>query len=193
MCQIRTPKAVVWTGRIARTSRNFFNFLAHDDCFPSLSQRTALPIRTSGDAHQRGSRCASTRAGMRRGTGGDAHRDGKPSRWFAKSIALVLQKYRVGFYKPSRWFPVLLTSQARNHCHLCPFRSDCLPVSLMLFRRALAHLVCRACRLADPDKRTIAAPPLRQMRLRSCYTGVARQRARTPLPTNPFAERGLAV
>ena len=122
---------------------------------------------------------------MRTKTGGDAHQDGKPSRWFAKSIALVLQKYRVGFYKPSRWFPVLLTSQARHHCHLCPFHSDCPPVSLMMFRRVLAHVVCRVCRLADPDKRTIAAPPSRQMRLRSCYMGVARQRDKGYAPHYP--------
>ena len=51
------------------------------------------------DAHQKV-------APMRIKTGGDAHRDGKPSRWFSKSIVLVLQNHRVGFPFRCRFKPV---------------------------------------------------------------------------------------
>ncbi len=60
---------------------------------------------------------------MRRGTGRDAHRDGKPP----------------------HCFPVLLTSQARHHCRLCPFRSDCLPVSIGLSARFVDDVPPRLC------------------------------------------------
>ena len=61
--------------------------------------------------------------------------------------------------KPSRWFPVPMPRQAHFDSHFRPFLSDCFPVLLVLFRRALQQHIHRDSRIDVSGMRIFAAPP----------------------------------
>ena len=78
--------------------------------------------KNAAEHHQRNGRTIRVeRAKVTVMTGLARKQNGKPTRWFVKTNAILLQNQRDAFCKPTRWFPVPMRISARSPAHPRPF------------------------------------------------------------------------